>query len=67
MTLQTIIENACADVVKAAGGNKTLAARLLEINRVTLRKYLLGYEKRLKFNQRKRSRNAGGNDQRDSG
>jgi hypothetical protein len=40
MTLEAIIASACRNAVKQAGGNKTLAAKRLKINRVTLRKYL---------------------------
>lgn len=65
MTLEAIIEDACVHAVKEAGGNKTLAAQRLEINRVTLRRYLLQASNRLKSNQRKKRRPAGGNDKRD--
>lgn len=67
MTLQAIIEQACSQAVRDAGGNKTLAAERLKINRVTLRKYLRESTDRLKSNQRKTLRkHAGGDDKRDT-
>lgn len=65
MTLQTIIEAACAEAVREAEGNKTLAAERLNINRVTLRKYLRGGTNRLKSNQLKKRKAGDGNGKRD--